>query len=193
MKRFNLMGNAQIPPAPSSGRSSGSSFGDLQNLLVAVPIIIAIGIVFIMHTKSETINKSLNPILLSKLKSLSQTYNDISSSVMTNGSAADLLKQKQILTDRLERIKEADSLKMQTVNMLITIRESMSEKITVTSLDKKDLQLVIEGIAQDNESLSAFIESLEKKQNIKNLRLKRAQFSDEFGPYKQKFVIEGEL
>jgi hypothetical protein len=45
----------------------------------------------------------------------------------------------------------------------------------------------------DNKSLSEFMDILINQNVFKNVNVKSTEYSDEFGPYKQKFIIVGVL
>ena len=76
---------------------------------------------------------------------------------------------------------------------MIAIGRNISDRVALTTISKKENMVWLEGVVMDNKSLSEFMEILVSQNVFKNINIKSTEYSDEFGPYKQKFVIVGVL
>jgi len=188
MKRFNLM------QSESSYNGSIEKNKNIINLLVnLLPIIIALAVIYFMHTNNEVSVKSDNVELLKKYTALKSEHEKLSKLQPSNELTQSLFSKKDKLKNELLGLQSLDKEKENFISFLLSLRENISEKIALLSLNKKYSDIEIEGIAQDNQSVSLFIDMLMNTNKIKNIQLKVSEYNNEFGPYKQRFIIYGEL
>jgi len=195
MKRFNLMPKelsyAEGPsnPAPSSKSS------DLDIVFISLPIIIAIAIVYFLYTSnaSKVKEPDVNPTQVVKLDTLQKEYQTLLTATQKNVDTSKLIEERNRLKNNLDAIRSLNLVKSVPLDLLIAIGRNISERVALTTISKKDNTVLLEGVVMDNKSLSEFMEILVNQNVFKNLNIKSTEYSDEFGPYKQKFTIVGVL
>lgn len=186
MKRFNMMQEAN--------NHVEHKYNNKQNsILIYLPIIIAFVVIYLMHTNNEVNIKSGNIELVKKYNSLKSEYDKLSQLSPEISETNKLAQEKSELSSKLLGMKSINKEKVNFMEFMLQIKENISEKVALLRLHKKYADIEIEGIAQDNLSISEFIELLEKTQTIKGIKLKLSEYVNEYGPYKQKFVINGEI
>jgi Tfp pilus assembly protein PilN len=192
MKRFNL-----VPDSPNivQERSYGRGRKDLDIIFAVVPVILAIVVVLFLHTKNSQNQAKLDPMLVKKYNSIKKELGNISSKPKAEeaGDINALVQEKNRLKNNLLRLRGLAESKKIPIELLIAISNNISERVALTVIDKKDRTVSIEGIAQDNESLSDFMDTLIKGGTFKTVELKLTQYSDDYGLYKQRFVMECNL
>lgn len=188
MKRFNMMPNSASAP------DNNYKFTNKSNsIIVLLPLLIAIAVIYFMHTNNELNVKSDNVELLKKYTSLKKEYDNLTQLTPSSNETKNLISTKGALVNKLLGIKNINKEKTNFVDFMLQLKDNISEKISLLRLQKKYSEIEIEGVAQDNQSISGFIEMLEQTQFLKNINLKVSEYIDEYGPYKQKFIINGEL
>jgi len=188
MKRFNLM------PNDSSYNSNLGKKNNSSHVIVnLIPIFIAVLVIYFMHTNNEVAVKSDNVELLKKYTTLKSEYETLSKLQPSNSETENLFSKKDKLKNELLGLESLDREKENFISFLLSLRDIISEKIALLKLEKKYSDIEIEGIAQDNQSISYFMDTLIDSKKIKNIQLKVSEYNNEFGPYKQRFIIYGEL
>ncbi len=84
-------------------------------------------------------------------------------------------KQKNIIEQKLETINTLEKGKKGPVHVLDEICTRIPDKLWLTLLDEKNLQLKLEGRALDNETIALFMTKLGKSSYFKNVELKIAK------------------
>lgn len=188
MKRFNMMPNNASAPNNTYNYSNKSN-----SIIILLPLIIAVGVIYFMHTNNELNVKSDNVDLLKQYTSLKSEYKKLSDLTPDTKEAETLISTKGELANKLLGIKNINKEKTNFVDFMLQLKDNISEKVALLRLQKTYSEIEIEGVAQDNQSISVFIEMLEKTEFLQNISLKVSEYIDEYGPYKQKFIINGEL
>ena len=104
-----------------------------------------------------------------------------------------LIEERNRLKNNLDALRSLNLVKSVPLDLLIAIGKNISDKLALTAIEKKDGTVQLEGIARDNKSLSEFMEILIAQNVFRNVSIKSTEYSDQFGPYKQKFLIVGIL
>jgi Tfp pilus assembly protein PilN len=186
MKRFNLMADERIQEDIRKTRKESSIF------LTIIPIIIALGVVyFLSSVKIETVEKE-NP-QIQKLKELKSNYTKVLEEYTNKDEMLKLVSERNRLRDDLAMVKSLSNKKSVPLDLLVAIGNNISEKLALINIVKLDNKVTLEGIAQTNESISDFMDTLTKKQVFRDIKINVSEYSDEFGPYKQRFSIVGVL
>lgn len=188
MKRFNMM------PNNTSAPNNSYNFSNKYNsILVFLPLIIAVVVIYFMHTNNELNIKSDNIDLLKKYTNLKTKYSKLIELTPNTKDAESLIIKKGELVNKLLGIKNINKEKTNFVDFMLQLKDNISEKVALLKLQKTYSEIEIEGVAQDNQSISSFMEMLEQTKFLQNISLKVSEYIDEYGPYKQKFIINGEL
>jgi Tfp pilus assembly protein PilN len=195
MKRFNLMppdSAAAYMEAPS--RSPRGSSRDMELILISLPIIVAIALVYFLHTQQKPeVRTETNVVQVQKLETLKKEYNILLTTSNQKKDVSALIQERNSLQTNLETIKSLNLVKSIPLDLLVAIGRNISEKMALTAISKKEGVVSLEGIARDNKSLSDFMDILVSQNVFKNVSVKTTEYSDEYGPYKQKFIIVGML
>jgi Tfp pilus assembly protein PilN len=196
MKRFNLMPNDSAAvyanaPIRDSYRSSGK---DKSLIIISLPIIIALALVYFMGTqeKPQVPDEAL-ATHIEKLESLKKEHDLIVAESMDRQKQSYLIEERNKLQNNLDTIKSLSMAKSIPLDILVAIGRNISDKLALTGISKKDDTVEIEGLARDNKSLSDFMDVLENQMVFKKVSVKKTQYTDEYGPYKQNFKIIGGL
>ncbi|MEI6080137.1 MAG: PilN domain-containing protein [bacterium] len=195
MKRFNLMPQdsaAAYMDAPSRSPRGGSR--DLELIIVSLPIIVAIAIVYFLHTQQKPeVKVETNVAQTKKLEMLKKEYETLSTTVKEKVDTNTLIQERNKMQTNLDTIKSLGMVKSIPLDLLVAIGRNISEKLALTAINKKEGIVSLEGIARDNKSLSDFMDLLVNQNVFKNVTVKTTEYSDDYGPYKQKFIIVGLL
>jgi Tfp pilus assembly protein PilN len=196
MKRFNLMpsDSAAVYVSAPIKDSYASSTKDKGLIIISLPIIIALALVYFMGTqeKSPVTNEAL-VAQTQKLESLKREHDIIVAESMDRQKQSSLIEERNRLQNSLETIKSLSMAKSIPLDILVAIGRNISDKLALTGISKKTNVVEVEGIARDNKSLSDFMDVLESQMVFKKVTVKITEYTDEYGPYKQKFKIMGGL
>jgi len=195
MKRFNLMPKEVSYAEGPSNAAMPSRSKDLDIIFVSLPIIIAIAAVYFLYTSSASKIKEpdINPTQVAKLDTLQKEYQTLLTTTQKNVDTSKLIEERNRLKNNLDAIRSLNLVKSVPLDLLIAIGRNISDRVALTTISKKDNTVWLEGVVMDNKSLSEFMEILVNQNVFKNLNIKSTEYSDEFGPYKQKFTIVGVL
>lgn len=195
MKRFNLMPKELSYAEGPSNAPVQSRNKDLDIIFISLPIIIAIAIVYFLYTSnaSKVKEPEVNPTQVVKLDTLQKEYQTLLTATQKNVDTSKLIEERNRLKNNLDAIRSLNLVKSVPLDLLIAIGRNISERVALTTISKKDNTVLLEGVVMDNKSLSEFMEILVNQNVFKNLNIKSTEYSDEFGPYKQKFTIVGVL
>ena len=186
MKRFNMM--------QKSNTSSSKSYDNNANsILRFIPLILAFVVIYLMHTNNEVNVKSNNIDLVKKYTFLKKEYDKLSQLTPSTMETETLFNEKSELNNKLLGLKSINKEKVNFIEFMLQLKNNTSEKIALLRLHKKYSGIEIEGIAQDNISVSEFMDLLKNTNVIKDIKLKLSEYVDKYGPYKQKFIINGEI
>ncbi|MEI6092896.1 MAG: PilN domain-containing protein [bacterium] len=195
MKRFNLMPQDSAAPymdAPITRTRGGNR--DMELILVSLPIIVAIALIYFLQTqKTPEVRSETNTVQINKLETLKKDYATLSISSKQKADVSSLIEEKNKLQTNLDTIKSLSLVKSIPLDLLVAIGRNITEKLALTAINKTNSIVSLEGIARDNKSLSDFMDTLMKQNVFKNISVKATEYSDDYGPYKQKFVIVGML
>jgi len=196
MKRFNLMPKEMsYAEGPSGSVMPSARSKDLDIIFISLPIIIAIAVVYFLYTSSSSgvRDADVNSPQLVKLDTLQKEYQTLLTATQKNVDMSKLIEERNRLKNNLDAIRSLNLVKSVPLDLLIAIGRNISERVALTTISKKDNTVWLEGVVMDNKSLSEFMEILVNQNVFKNLNIKSTEYSDEFGPYKQKFTIVGVL
>lgn len=196
MKRFNLLpsDSAALYVNAPIRNSYTSSTKDKGLIIISLPIIIALALVYFMGTQERTIvpNETL-VAQTEKLESLKREHDIIVAESMDRQKQSSLIEERNRLQNSLDTIKSLSMAKSIPLDILVAIGRNISDKLALTGISKKTNLVEVEGIARDNKSLSDFMDVLESQMVFKKVTVKITEYTDEYGPYKQKFKIIGGL
>ncbi len=194
MKRFNLMPK-EISYADGPSTTMQYRSKDANLIVVSLPIIVALATVYFLYTSggSRVKEPEVNPAQVVKLHTLQNEYQNLITSSQNSADISKLIEERNRLKNNLDALRSLNLVKSVPLDLLIAIGRNISDKIALTMISKKDNMVLLEGISMDNKSLSEFMEILTNQNVFKSINVKSTEYSDEFGPYKQKFVIVGEL
>jgi Tfp pilus assembly protein PilN len=181
-------------PSDSSGSSSRNR--DMDIVFISLPIIIAVAVVYFLYTSDSAKVKEpadVNPTQIIKLDTLQKEYQTLLTATQTNVDTSKLIEERNRLKNNLDAIRSLNLVKSVPLDLLIAIGRNISERVALTTISKKENTVWLEGVVMDNNSLSEFMEILVSQNVFKSLDIKSTEYSDEFGPYKQKFTIVGVL
>ncbi|MCX6112659.1 MAG: PilN domain-containing protein [Proteobacteria bacterium] len=195
MKRFNLMPqNSESPYMDAPVRLTREGSKDKELVVVSIPIIIALVLVYFLHVMQKPeMATGTNVVQTKKLEMLKKEYETL---VLVSKEKADvnaLLQERNKLQTNLDTIKSLNLVKSIPLDLLVAIGRNISEKLALTAISKKEEIVSLEGIARDNKSLSDFMDILVNQNVFKNISVKITEYSDDYGPYKQKFTLVGIL
>ena len=192
MKRFNLMQDDSEFQTPV--RISRESGRDMELIIVSIPIILAFVLIYFLHTmqKPELV-KGTNTVQIKKLETLKKEYETLVITSKQKNNVSELLQERNKLQTNLDTIKSLNLVKSVPLDLLVAIGRNITEKLALTSISKKEGIVSLEGIARDNKSLSDFMDTLVNQNVFKNISVKTTEYSDDYGPYKQKFIVVGML
>lgn len=196
MKRFNLMPKeVSYAEGPSDSSMSSSRSRDMDIIFISLPIIIAIAVVYFLYTSDSAKVKEpdVNPTQVIKLDTLQKEYQTLLTATQKNVDTSKLIEERNRLKNNLDAIRSLNLVKSVPLDLLIAIGRNISERVALTTISKKENTVWLEGVVMDNKSLSEFMEILVSQNVFKSLNIKSTEYSDEFGPYKQKFTIVGVL
>ena len=178
---------------PSTSMSYRSK--DTSIIIVSLPIIIAFAVIYFLYTSGGTKVKEpeVNPAQVVKLQTLQNEYQTLITATQKNADISKLIEERNRLKNNLDAIRSLNLVKSVPLDLLIAIGRNISDKVALTMISKKDNMVWLEGISMDNKSLSEFMDILINQNVFKNVNVKSTEYSDEFGPYKQKFIIVGVL
>ncbi len=195
MKRFNLMPKEAPYSIDNSAPLYKTKSNDFELIIMLLPVIFAIAIVYFLHTQQKTdIDQSaVNPVQVEKLTTLKQEYDVLIAGSQDSADVGKLIEERNRLKNNLDALRSLNLVKSVPLDLLIAIGKNISDKLALTAIEKKDGTVQLEGIARDNKSLSEFMEILIAQNVFRNVSIKSTEYSDQFGPYKQKFLIVGIL
>ncbi|MFH1223492.1 MAG: PilN domain-containing protein [Pseudomonadota bacterium] len=194
MKRFNLMPKdapyVENTPQPAVARTR-----DTDIIMVSLPIILALALIYFLHTSSrpDATSVTVNPVQQAKLESLKKEYDVLLNSTQTKSDIGKLLEERNRLKSNLDALRSLNLVKSVPLDLLVAIGKNISDKLALTAINKKESMVTLEGISMDNKSLSEFMDTLVVQNVFKTVSLKSSEYTDEFGPYKHKFSIAGIL
>jgi Tfp pilus assembly protein PilN len=195
MKRFNLMPQdsaAAYMDVPSRSPRGGSR--DMELIVISLPIIVAIAMIYFLHTQQKPeVRTEVNTVQVQKLETLKKEYDVLLTTSKQKRDVGTLIQERNSLQTSLDTIKSLNLVKSIPLDLLVAIGRNISEKMALTAISKKEGIVSLEGIARDNKSLSDFMDTLVSQNVFKNISVKTTEYSDDYGPYKQKFVIVGML
>ena len=192
MKRFNLMQDDSDFQAPV--RISREGGNDMELVIVSIPIILAFVLIYFLHTMQKPeLLKGNNTVQIKKLETLKKEYETLVLTSKQKNNESELLQERNRLQNNLDTIKSLNLVKSIPLDLLVAIGRNITEKLALTSISKKEGIVSLEGIARDNKSLSDFMDTLVNQNVFKNISVKTTEYSDDYGPYKQKFIVVGML
>ena len=194
MKRFNLMPKEMSYADGPSISSTPSRSRDFDIIVISLPIILALAIVYFLYTSGGAkLKEPLNPAQTTKLETLQKEYTVLVNTPQKTADISKLIEERNRLRNNLDAIRSLNLVKSVPLDLLIAIVRNISDKVALTTISKKENMVWLEGVVMDNKSLSDFMEILVNQNVFKNINIKSTEYSDEFGPYKQKFIIVGVL
>jgi len=192
MKRFNLMQDEVEYQAPV--RISREQGGDMELVLITIPIILALVLIYFIHTMQKPeLAKGTSTVQIKKLETLKKEYETLIVTSKQKNDVSALIQERNRLQNNLDTIKSLNLVKSIPLDLLVAIGRNITEKLALTSISKKEGIVSLEGIARDNKSLSDFMDTLVNQNVFKNISVKTTEYSDDYGPYKQKFIVVGML
>lgn len=195
MKRFNLMPKEAPYSAEDSVPAFKTKSNDFELITMVLPIIFSIAVVYFLHTqqKTELTESAVNPIQVEKLTTLKQEYEILIAGSKDSADAGKLIEERNRLKNNLDALRSLNLVKSVPLDLLIALGKNITDKLALTAIEKKEGVVSLEGIARDNKSLSDFMEILVGQNVFRSVSIKSSEYSDQFGPYKQKFMIVGIL
>ena len=194
MKRFNfLQDNTENVPQKDYNTEPISGLG---KLIIFLPFFILIFVIYIMSSSNTPTTPMVDPNLQENLSNTvalykqKQTYIDSLVSKMP-----DLEKEQDLLNKDINELSTSYNSYINTD--LAVFLKSMSKNIPVAmalTLIKIDQnKIFISGIARDTDTIMTFIDKLLSNNIVKILNIKHSKYTDNFGPYKQEFALEGSI
>ncbi len=195
MKRFNLMPKGTPYSAEESAPAYRTKSNDSELIIMVLPILFAIAIVYFLHTQQQTDLKQnvVSPVQAEKINTLKQEYEVLVAGSQGNADIGKLIEERNRLKNNLDALRSLNLVKSVPLDLLIAIGKNISDKLALTLIEKKEGAVSLEGIARDNKSLSDFMAVLISQNVFRTVSIKSSEYSDQFGPYKQKFMIVGTL
>jgi len=195
MKRFNLMPKGASYSAEEGAPVYKTKGNDSELIIMVLPILFAIAVVYFLHTQQQTDIKQnvVSPVQAEKLSTLKHEYETLVAGSQGNVDVGKLIEERNRLKNNLDALRSLNLVKSVPLDLLIAIGKNISDKLALTSIEKKEGSVSLEGIARDNKSLSDFMAVLISQNVFRTVSIKSSEYSDQFGPYKQKFMIVGTL
>jgi type IV pilus assembly protein PilN len=134
-------------------------------VLSAVLLVLVLGY---FHINASTRINTLN----SKIKSTEEEINRLNKVV---GDVNEYQKRKKELQEKIKVIDELSRKKTGPVHMLDELSKITPSKLWITSLQESDLQLTLDGIALDNETIASFMMNMERSAYFSNVELVQSQ------------------
>lgn len=156
MLRINLLPIKQLK---KRAQARNQIFGFF---LVFCAVIVALGFVGILQAgKVDNLQASIDT-LKQKEKRLAPTLKKVDM----------LIKQQKELQNKIDIIKKLRRESSLTVHVLDEVANIIdNDRMWLTSLNQQGSTLNLQGVALDNQTVAQFMESLEKSDYIKNVRL----------------------
>jgi len=101
----------------------------------------------------------------------------------------DLEAQKKQLLNRMNVIQELQTRRPMVVHMLDKLVRALPEGLFLTEIDQKDAELTINGMAQSNARVSAFMRNLDESNWFANPKLEVIQVQEKDGGRSSKFTL----
>lgn len=187
MKRFNLMNSAEVKSEMRVKKAR-----DSEIILILLPLIIAFTVVYFIHSSPIKVDDSKQEKIV-KLESLRAEYKSLLEQHTDKDKMMSLIEERNKLRTSLQSIKTLSSEKSVPLDLLIAIGNNITAELALTSINKSEGEVILEGIAQSNKSISDFMDTLIEKNVFRDITIKVSEYSDKYGPYKQKFSIIGVL
>ncbi len=99
-------------------------------------------------------------------------------------------KKKEELEKKLEVINSLEKSRKGPLNLLVKLSDCIPDKAWLTKFTQKGLGITMEGVALDNETISLFLQSMEKKQYFTNVELESTSQVVQKGKVYQKFKLK---
>lgn len=101
----------------------------------------------------------------------------------------DLEAQKKQLLNRMNVIQELQTRRPMVVHMLDKLVRALPEGLFLTEINQKDAELTINGMAQSNARVSAFMRNLDESNWFANPKLEVIQVQEKDGGRSSKFTL----
>lgn len=195
MKRFNLMPKEAPYSADNSAPAFKAKNNDFELIIIALPVIFSIALVYFLHIQqvADLEKSAVSPVQAEKLNVLKQEYEILIAGSKNKAEIEKLIEERNRLKNNLDALRSLNLVKSVPLDLLIAIGKNISDKLALTAIEKKEGVVLLEGIARDNKSLSDFMDILVNQNVFRKVSIKSTEYSDNFGPYKQKFTIVGML
>jgi type IV pilus assembly protein PilN len=102
----------------------------------------------------------------------------------------ELETQKKQLLNRMNIIQELQTRRPMVVHMLDALARALPDGLYLTKLDQKGTELTIEGMAQSNARVSAFMRNLDQSNWFANPKLEVIQVQAKGGTRSSKFSLK---
>ena len=196
MKRFNLMPKeVSYADGPSTSMSYRSK--DTSIIIVSLPIIIAFAVIYFRYTSGGTKVKEPEGQSCAggKTSDAAERISDLNygypkeCAIFQSSDRREEQTKEQSRCDTLVESGKVCSSRPPDRHREEHLRQGSPDH------DKQKGQHGLAGryLHGDNKSLSEFMDILINQNVFKNVNVKSTEYSDEFGPYKQKFIIVGVL
>lgn len=98
---------------------------------------------------------------------------------------------RKVLEDKLKVIEVLEKGKAGPLRVLDNLSTSVTPRLWLTAFQEKDLRLVLEGVALDNDQVATFMNNLARSPSFKNVELLISQQVEERGLKLKRFTING--
>ena len=102
----------------------------------------------------------------------------------------ELEKQKKQLLNRMNVIQDLQTRRPMVVHMLDKLVRAIPEGLYLTKVDQKGEQLTLDGLAQSNARVSAFMRNLDDSDWFSNPKLEVIQVQESNGTRSSKFTLQ---
>ena len=102
----------------------------------------------------------------------------------------ELEKQKKQLLNRMNVIQDLQTRRPMVVHMLDKLVRAIPEGLYLTKLDQKGELLTLDGLAQSNARVSAFMRNLDESDWFSNPKLEVIQVQEKDGSRSSKFTLQ---
>ena len=102
----------------------------------------------------------------------------------------ELEAQKKQLLNRMNVIQELQTRRPMVVHMLDKLVRALPEGLYLTALDQKGTELTLDGFAQSNARVSAFMRNLDESVWFSNPKLEVIQVQEKGGTRSSKFTLK---
>lgn len=176
MIKINLLGDSTV----IDHSKKVEFFGYVATLALGLAVCVAL---YMQITSTKATLEARVNVLEQQLAALKEQTKEVK----------DLEKMKQEVASKLEVISTLRKNKRGPVRVLDDLNNSLPEKSWVTTLDERDSNLMMTGVALDNQTIATFMQELEKSEYYETVDLEETKQGEVDGVGVKNFSLRAKI